>query len=217
MRNKWRIYGGITLILLLIAYIAYMQFDYCEQSKQKSHERQKMEQDLRSKEKQIEFYFNKVNELITASQKANVKVDSLDGRIEDMNLDDQLVWDVLSTYEYKEIVAEYRKYYGVIDEYSIPENETLGGLRYKMKESIAEGYDLLPKYYGITNVLMCLDTKEFIELNSLFQEHFGDVIPTEVIGGTMEQLIDIVNKSVKEGKNLLPEYYGYGRNRDAYY
>ncbi|MNJ52185.1 hypothetical protein D3C77_475080 [compost metagenome] len=114
-------------------------------------------------------------------------------------------------------MAEYRKYYGVIDKYSIPENEILGGLRYKMKESIAEGYDLLPKYYGITNVLMCLDTKEFIELNSLFQEHFGDVIPTEVIGGTMEQLIDIVNKSVEEGKNLLPEYYGYGRNQDAYY
>ncbi|MNJ69160.1 hypothetical protein D3C77_654770 [compost metagenome] len=60
---------------------------------------------------------------------------------------------------------------------------------------------------------MCLHTKEFRELNSIFQERFGDLIPTEEVYGTMEELNDIVNKSVKEGKNLLPEYYGYGRNR----
>ncbi|MNV98212.1 hypothetical protein D3C71_1934450 [compost metagenome] len=56
---------------------------------------------------------------------------------------------------------------------------------------------------------MCLSTKEFEELDALFKEHFGKDIPTEMINGTMEELIDIVNKSVKENRNLLPEYYGY--------
>ncbi|WP_164515028.1 hypothetical protein [Paenibacillus lentus] len=50
-------------------------------------------------------------------------------------------------------------------------------------------------------------------MNSILQEHFGDVIPTEEIFGTFEELNDIVNKSVEEGRNLLPEYYGYGGNR----
>ncbi|AZK45357.1 hypothetical protein EIM92_03330 [Paenibacillus lentus] len=58
-----------------------------------------------------------------------------------------------------------------------------------------------------------LHTEEFRELNSILQEHFGDVIPTEEIFGTFEELNDIVNKSVEEGRNLLPEYYGYGGNR----
>ncbi|MNC67768.1 hypothetical protein D3C75_1183000 [compost metagenome] len=85
----------------------------------------------------------------------------------------------------------------------------MGGLRYKVEESIAVGYDLLPKYYGWTNVLMNLSTKEFEELDAIFNEHFGDSIPTEQIYGTMEELIDIVNKSVKEGRNLLREHYHY--------
>ncbi|MUG46981.1 hypothetical protein [Paenibacillus woosongensis] len=216
MQNKRTIYAGVTLILFLVAYIIYMQIDHRERLQQVAKERQDMEQLLRSKEKQIEFYFLKVNGLIEANQKLGMKRDSLD-TAEIRMQDDQLVRDVLDSKEYKEIVAEYRKYYGVIDKYSIPENEALGGLRYKMKESIAEGYDLLPRYYGITNVLMCLHTKEFEEINAIMKGRFGESIPTEQIGGTMEQLIDIVNKSVEEGKNLLPEYYGYGRNQDAYY
>ncbi|MNO09386.1 hypothetical protein D3C81_2325240 [compost metagenome] len=54
---------------------------------------------------------------------------------------------------------------------------------------------------------MSLDTKEFEELNALYKEHFGDVIPTEEINGTMEQLIDVVNRSIALNKNLLTEYY----------
>ncbi|AZK45346.1 MULTISPECIES: hypothetical protein [Paenibacillus] len=213
MQNKRRIYGGIslTLILILIAYIIYMQFNYQVHTQQEAQERQKTEQLLRSKEKQIEFYFKKANELISTNQKLEMKIDSFDGG-EIMELDDQLVSEVLDSREYKEIMAKYEEHYGILDKVFIPENETLGGLRYKVKESIAAGYDLLPKYYGITNALMWMDTKEFKELNKLFKEHFGDVIPTEVIYGTFEELNDIVHKSVKEGKNLLPEYYGYGRN-----
>ncbi len=128
-----------------------------------------------------------------------------------------MVWQALDSKEYKEIMTKYEEHYGILDKIFIPENETLNGLKYKVEESIAAGDDLLPRYYGITNVLLWVDTKEFKALNSTFREHFGDVIPTEQIGGTMEQLIEIVNKSVQEGENLLPEYYGYGSNRDAYY
>ncbi|RRJ63276.1 hypothetical protein EHV15_10350 [Paenibacillus oralis] len=66
---------------------------------------------------------------------------------------------------------------------------------------------------GITNVLMCVDTKEFRELDARMKEHFGDGVLTEQIGGTTEELIEIVNKSVQEGKNLLPEHYFYGNYR----
>ncbi|MNN87464.1 hypothetical protein D3C76_1257060 [compost metagenome] len=86
-------------------------------------------------------------------------------------------------------------------------------MRYKVEESIAEGYDLLPIYYGVTNVLMSIHTKEFEELNALYKEHFGDVIPTEQISGTMEELIDIVNRSVKENRDLLPEYFGWDHDK----
>ncbi|WHX49372.1 hypothetical protein QNH46_01380 [Paenibacillus woosongensis] len=211
MQNKWRTYGGITLILILIAYIIYLQFNYQVHKQQEAQERQEMEQLLRSKEKQVEFYFKKANELISSNQKLEMKIDSFNGG-ETMELDDQLVSEVLDSREYQEIMAKYEERYGILDKVFIPENETLGGLRYKVKESIAAGYDLLPKYYGITNALMWMDTKEFKELNNVFKEHFGDVIPTEEIYGTFEELNDIIHKSVKEGKNLLPEYYGYGRN-----
>ncbi|WP_019638905.1 hypothetical protein [Paenibacillus fonticola] len=219
MKNKWRTYGGITgitgvtVILLLIAYIIYIQIGYfrlLEHSQRESKQRQEMDLLLRSKEKQVEFYFNKMNELISVNQELVMQMNLWNGG-EITRLDDQLIRDVIETNEFKEIVAEHRKYYGVIDIFSIPENETLGGLKYKVQESIAAGYDLLPSYYGITNVLRCLHTKEFSELNSIFQEHFGDVIPTEEIYGSMEELNEIVNKSVQEGENLLPEYYGYGR------
>ncbi|MNC77134.1 hypothetical protein D3C75_1290180 [compost metagenome] len=73
---------------------------------------------------------------------------------------------------------------------------------------------MLPIYYGWTNVLMSIDTKEFRELNALYKEHFGDGIPTEMIGGTTEELIEIVNKSVKENRNLLPEYFGWDYDND---
>ncbi len=56
---------------------------------------------------------------------------------------------------------------------------------------------------------MSLDTKEFRDLTTLYNEHFGEGIPTEEIYGTMVELIDIVNRSVKEGRDLLPEYYRY--------
>ncbi|MDQ0087930.1 hypothetical protein J2T12_001336 [Paenibacillus anaericanus] len=169
-----------------------------------------MEELLRAKDKQVEFYFNKVNELIREINQAEAKNNPIIGG-DQMELQDQLVWDSLDTEEFKKILGEYRPLYGVITEYDIPKTETLGGLRYKVKESIAVGYDLLPKYYGWTNVLMSLSTKEFEEVDALYKEHFGgDGIPTLDIYGTMEELIDIVNKSVKEGINLLPEYYHYG-------
>lgn len=82
---------------------------------------------------------------------------------------------------YQRILAEYREYYGVINEDDISETETLGGLKYKVEESIALGYDLLPKYYGWTNVLMNLNTKEFEEVNAQFKGHFGQSIPIEQI------------------------------------
>lgn len=209
MQNKWFTYSGITLILLLIAYIGFAKLDYqrlLERSKQETAKHQETEQLLRSKEKQVDFYFEQLNELILANQELEMmKVNGGEG----MKLDDRFVWESLNSKEYMDIMAKYEAHYGILDKLFIPKNETLGGLRYKVEESIVEGYDLIPRYYGITHALMCIHTKEFRDLNRTFEEHFGDVIPTEQIYGTMEELIDIVNKSVKEGRNLLPEYYGY--------
>ncbi|WP_438498675.1 hypothetical protein, partial [Paenibacillus sp. IHBB 3054] len=170
-------------------------------------ERKKLEESLRAKDKQIDFYFRKVNELINELNQSKLNGNPIKGE-KDLRLEDQLVWDVLESEEYKTLLEEYSEYYGIIDESDIPKTETLGGFRYKIEESITEGYDLLPVYYGWTNTLMHMRTKEFRELDTLYKEHFGEGIPTEQIFGTMEELIDIVNKSVKEGRNLLPEYYG---------
>ncbi|WP_342439929.1 hypothetical protein NSS79_14935 [Paenibacillus sp. FSL L8-0436] len=190
-KRKWK-YCGIIVFIVLITTSGWLWYSHSRPEVRLSGEaaeRKELEESLRAKDKQIDFYFHKVNELIHTSK-------------------DQLVWDMLDTEEYKEILEEYNKQYGYMDEDGIPKTETLGGYRYKVRESIAEGYNLLPKYYGWTNVLMSLDTKEFRDLNTLYDEHFGEGIPTEQIYGTMEELIDIVNKSVKEGRNLLPEYYG---------
>ncbi|MNJ75004.1 hypothetical protein D3C77_720290 [compost metagenome] len=56
---------------------------------------------------------------------------------------------------------------------------------------------------------MWFGTKEFEQLNSLFKEALGESIPTEQISGTMEELIEIVIRSVEENRNLLPKYYEY--------
>ncbi|WP_019638903.1 hypothetical protein [Paenibacillus fonticola] len=72
MQNKWRKYGGITVISLLITYIIFMQFNYqrlLKRSEQESQARQEMEWLLKSRERQVQFYFDKVNELIAANQK----------------------------------------------------------------------------------------------------------------------------------------------------
>jgi hypothetical protein len=190
-KRKW-MYCGVIVFIVLITSSSWLWYGHSRQEvriSREAAERKELEESLRAKDKQIDFYFRKVNELIQTSE-------------------DQLVWDVLESEEYKAVLEEYNKHFGVISEYFIPKTETLGGFRYKVKESITEG-DLLPKYYGWTKALMNIDTKEFRDLNTLYNEHFGDVIPTAVISGTMEELIDIVNKSVKESRNLLPEYYRY--------
>ncbi|WP_438495586.1 hypothetical protein [Paenibacillus sp. IHBB 3054] len=191
-KRKW-MYCGIIVFIVLITSSSWLWYSHSRQEVRLSGEaaeRKELEESLRAKDKQIGFYFHKVNELIQTSE-------------------DQLVWDILESEEYKAVLEEYIKHYGIIDEYIIPKTETLGGFRYKVEESIAEGYDLLPKYYGWTEALMNMATKEFRDLNTLYKEHFGEGIPTEVIYGTMEELIDIVNRSVKEGRDLLPEYYRY--------
>ncbi|MEK5236962.1 hypothetical protein NST99_14835 [Paenibacillus sp. FSL L8-0470] len=191
-KRKWK-YCGIIVFIVLITSSGWLWYSHSRQEVRLSGEaaeRKELEESLRAKDKQIDFYFRKVNELIQTSE-------------------DQLVWDMLDSKEYKEILEEYNKHYGYMHEIDIPKTETLGGYRYKVRESITEGYNLLPKYYGWTNALMSLATKEFRDLNTLYKENFGEGIPTEEIYGTTEELIDIVNKSVKEGRNLLPEYYRY--------
>ncbi|AIQ18022.1 hypothetical protein H70357_16070 [Paenibacillus sp. FSL H7-0357] len=191
-KRKWK-YCGIIVFIVLITTSGWLWYSHSRQEVRLSGEaaeRKELEQSLRAKDKQIDFYFRKVNELIQTSE-------------------DQLVWDMLDSEEYKEILEEYNTQYGYMYEEDIPKTETLGGYRYKVRESITEGYNLLPKYYGWTNVLMCLRTKEFEKVDAIFRENFNDAIPTEEIYGTTEELIDIVNKSVKEGRNLLPEYYRY--------
>jgi hypothetical protein len=191
-KRKWKYYGVIVFIVLITTsgWLWYSQSRPEVRLSGKAAERKELEESLRAKDKQIDFYFRKVNELIHTSK-------------------DQLVWNVLESEEYKTLLEEYSEYYGIIDESDIPKTETLGGFRYKVEESIVKGYNLLPKYYGWTNVLMSLKTKEFQEADALFRENFNDAIPTEEIYGTMEELIDIVNRSVKEGRDLLPEYYRY--------
>ncbi|WP_438495584.1 hypothetical protein [Paenibacillus sp. IHBB 3054] len=191
-KRKW-MYCEVVVFIVLITTSGWLWYSHSRQEVRLSGEaaeRKELEESLRAKDKQIDFYFRKVNELIQTSE-------------------DQLVWDMLESEEYKNILKEYSEHYGVLSEYKIPKTETIEGLRYKVKESSNYGYNLLPKYYGWTEALNNIDTKEFRYLNTLYNEHFGDAIPTEVIFGTMEELIDIVNRSVKEGRDLLPEYYRY--------
>ncbi|MNN01165.1 hypothetical protein D3C81_1137760 [compost metagenome] len=209
-KTHWKYYGLILFIILITASLwiwhNHSGLDYDISKETIEHE--ETELILRARDKQVEFYLNKVNELIYELHQTELN-DNTELGGEHMEMKDQLVWDSLESEEYKKILAEYSEYFGYFDKNDIPKTETLGGLRYKIEESITEGYNLLPKYYGWTRVLMCLSTKEFEELDALFKEHFGKDIPTEMINGTMEELIDIVNKSVKENRNLLPEYYGY--------
>ncbi|MEK4064682.1 MULTISPECIES: hypothetical protein [Paenibacillus] len=209
-KRKW-IYCGIIVFIVLITSSGWLWYSHSRPEVRLSGEaaeRKKLAESLRAKEKQVDFYFHEVNELIHELNQSELNDNPIKGE-KDLHMEDQLVWDVLESEEYKAVLEEYNKHYGVISEYFIPKTETLGGFRYKVKESITEGYDLLPKYYGWTKALMNIDTKEFRDLNTLYNEHFGDVIPTAVISGTMEELIDIVNRSVKEGRDLLPEYYRY--------
>ncbi|MEK5236961.1 hypothetical protein NST99_14830 [Paenibacillus sp. FSL L8-0470] len=208
-KRKWK-YCGIIVFIVLITTSGWLWYSHSRQEVRLSGEaaeRKELEESLRAKDKQIDFYFHEVNELIHELNQKKLRDDLTKGK--DMSIDDQLVWDMLESEEYKNILEEYSEYYGVLDELNIPETETIEGLRYKVKESIDYGYDLLPKYYGWSRAVMNIDTKEFRDLNTLYNEHFGDVIPTAVISGTMEELIDIVNRSVKEGRDLLPEYYRY--------
>ncbi|AIQ18021.1 hypothetical protein NSS79_14930 [Paenibacillus sp. FSL L8-0436] len=209
-KRKWK-YCGLIVFIVLITASAWLWYSHSRQEVRLSGEaaeRKELEESLRAKDKQIDFYFRKVNELIHELNQNKLEDNPIKGE-KDLYMEDQLVWDVLESEEYKAVLEEYIKHYGIIDEYIIPKTETLGGFRYKVEESIAEGYDLLPKYYGWTEALMNMATKEFRDLNTLYKEHFGEGIPTEVIYGTMEELIDIVNRSVKEGRDLLPEYYRY--------
>ncbi|WP_438498110.1 hypothetical protein [Paenibacillus sp. IHBB 3054] len=209
-KRKWK-YCGIIVFIVLITTSGWLWYSHSSPKVRLSGEaaeRKKLEESIRAKEKQLDFYFRKVNELIHELNQSELNDNPIKGE-KDLRMEDKLVWDVLESEEYKAVLEEYIKYYGIIDEYIIPKTETLGGFRYKVEESITEGYDLLPKYYGWTNALMNMRTKEFRDLNTLYDEHFGEDIPTEVIYGTMEELIDIVNRSVKEGRDLLPEYYRY--------
>lgn len=209
-KTHWKYYGLIMIFILVMVslWIWYARPGLDYDGSEESIEHKENEQLLRAKDKQMEFYLSKVNELIEEVHKAKLNVNPELGG-EHMEMNDQLVWDSWESQEFKEIMQAYSEYYGYFIKNDIPKTETLGGLRYKVEESIAEGYNLLPKYYGWTRVSMCLSTKEFEELEALFKEHFGRDIPTEMINGTMEELIDIVNKSIKEKRNLLPEYYGY--------
>ncbi|MNN46391.1 hypothetical protein D3C81_1607720 [compost metagenome] len=209
-KSKWKYVGFVGLVLLLIVSTSvwFIHFKLEHEQGKEATERKEMEQLLRAKEKQVDFYFNIVNELVYELDEVKMSNNP------QKDIVNSLVWESLESEEYKTILANYEEHYGFIDEYFIPKNETLSGLRYKVEESIAEGYDMLPLYYGWTNVLMSIDTKEFRELNALYKEHFGDGIPTEMIGGTTEELIEIVNKSVKENRNLLPEYFGWDYDND---
>ncbi|WP_438498676.1 hypothetical protein, partial [Paenibacillus sp. IHBB 3054] len=153
-KRKWKC-CGVFVFILLIATSGWLWYSHSRQEVRLSGEaaeRKELEESLRAKDKQIDFYFRKVNELIHTSK-------------------DQLVWDMLESEEYKEILEEYNKQYGYMYEEDIPKTETLGGYRYKVRESITEGYNLLPKYYGWTNVLMSLRTKEFEKVDALFREN----------------------------------------------
>lgn len=190
-KRKW-MYIWLGVIIVLLVLVSWWSSN--NQSKALL-ERKQLTELLRARDKQLNFYFNKVNELLAEKQ--------------DSAWQNELVTDKLDSEEYKAILAEYREHYGVIDESHIPKTETLGGLKYKVEDSIKEGYDLLPNYYGWTHVLMWTSTKEFEQLDSLVKEAFGTNIPTEQIGGTMEELIEIVIRSIEENKNLLPSYYKY--------
>jgi hypothetical protein len=209
-KEKWKYYA-IIAFLILITTSGWLWYSHSSSGARLSGEAAEckdLEESLRAKEKQVDFYLHEMNKLIQELNRNKLRDDLTKGG-EEMSVDGQLVWDMLDSEEYKNILKEYSEYYGVLDEYNIPETETIEGLRYKVKESIDYGYNLLPHYYGWLRAVMNIRTKEFRDLNILYKEHFGEDIPTEVISGTMEELIDKVNRSVKEGKDLLPEYYQY--------
>lgn len=51
--------------------------------------------------------------------------------------------------------------------------------------------------------------KEYKNLNDVYEAAFGNPIPLMMIpeGETLEGLKEVINKSISEGKNLLPERY----------
>ncbi|MEK5236959.1 hypothetical protein NST99_14820 [Paenibacillus sp. FSL L8-0470] len=209
-KRKWKLCGVIVFIVLITTggWLWYSHSRPEVRLSGEAAERKKLEESLRAKEKQVDFYFHEVNELIHELNQDKLRDDLTKGG-EEMSIDGRLVWDMLESEEYKNILEEYSEHYGVLSEHKIPKTETIEGLHYKVKESSDYGYNLLPKYYGWTEAVNNIDTKEFRDLNTLYNEHFDDGIPTEMIFGTMEELIDIVNRSVKEGRDLLPEYYRY--------
>lgn len=112
------------LILLLTVAVWLNHFKLEHKLDKEATEREEIEQLLRAKDKQIDFYLNKANQLIFELQVAKLK-DVPQKR----DFEDPLVWDSLETEELRIILERYEEYYGVIDEYDIPKTETLGGLR----------------------------------------------------------------------------------------
>ena len=132
----------------------------------------------------------------------------------DVDLNNKKVWDVTGTQEYKDITNAYRELYGVLSIQKVPQDELFGDYKRKMEESIACGYDLLAKEYGLTSLFDWIHTKEYEELTERYKEAFNadgraDGFPLYQMGGTFQQLVDIVNKSIEDGTNHLPKYYGW--------
>lgn len=55
------------------------------------------------------------------------------------------------------------------------------------------------------------NTPEFMEINKLYKRKFGENIPTMMIpdSETFEGLKEKIFESIKKGKDLLPNYYGW--------
>jgi len=134
-----------------------------------------------------------------------------------MEFDQKRVHEVVGTEEYKAVCKAYLKKFGVIKPRHIPEGELFGDFKRKVEESIACGYDLLAKSYNLTSLFDWVHTKEFRELQGRYSAAFpGGTFPLMMMGGTFQELVSLVDRSIEDSVDYLPGHFGWG-NKDRIY
>ena len=109
--------------------------------------------------------------------------------------------------EYKKLYDLYRRKFGRLNTNIIPGEETLGGFKEKVEESVRTGYSTLPEAYCVRAATAWVQTARYMEISKKYSELTGEGIPLMQIGGiSIDDLEKLVNDSVAKKKDLLAKH-----------
>lgn len=56
-------------------------------------------------------------------------------------------------------------------------------------------------------------TPELREAMAVYEKRFGDIVPLEMVGGTVDELFNNIQRCLDEDKDLLKEIYGWDESK----